>query len=597
MSAITEKRRESSILKSAQSAPANSTPTRHKVRFAQLSIESALHDVLENNRVVEYEELLQNLREESFTDKKFIEVFVEAKEAVPLMKPYFGMLVDLLLSQRWIDRSDEAQDAYKEFVVELSIVQKNFCSMTVTKLLKLFLPTNELQKNILPDEQQQRQLASVHDLIVRLKNVIPMIFDVVLTQLRKQFPYHKKPTQEVIGFLYNVLRIMEYASIYCDELLDIVFYHLLQTDVNIPRSDIENSEYADEEMIFEMAAGEEYDESDNETMKHPIAETLDWFMELLFSYIEQMVKADGQGDRIFKILLNQFESHILPAHNTDHAQFVMFYICSFKISYMEHFISSLWKNVSNPNKPPGVRQASVGYIASMLARGKFVPLNYLKSMLLEMSQWVHSYIQRCDSMHYNQSLKAHVVFYSVCQAIFYLVAFRSNHLTASAKNLTFLHSLQLSSIVTCQLNPLRVCLPTVATAFAGITRAYQLAYCHTILERNARRRLATVYRNCTLLPEDCLDTFFPFDPYMLKKSGKRIEPFYLQYQAHDTAEEDTGDASGSGDNRRKRYESISEDIDDFIPESKRHKQQPSASGVDLNGEFTYSYGVSPGFHS
>lgn len=56
----------------------------------------------------------------------------------------------------------------------------------------------------------------------------------------------------------------------------------------------------------------------------------------------------------------------------------------------------------------------------------------------------------------------------------------------------------------------------MATAFAGVTRAYQLAYCHAILERNARRKLATVYAHDTATPEETLDTFFPFDPYLLK---------------------------------------------------------------------------------
>lgn len=572
----------------------------------ELSIESALQEVLDHNRLTGYEELLEKLREDDPVDDKFKEIFLEAKQAVPLMKPHFGKLVEQLLSMRWLNRSDEAQEAYKQFVLELSIVQKNYCTMTVAKLVKLFIPDKALQHpgtaSSTESEEHQRQMGSLHDLIMRLKNVIPMIFDVVLTQLRKSFPYYKRPSCEVVGYLYNVLRMTEYASIYCDELLDIVFYHLLQLDVNMPRSVIEETEYPDDEMLFEMTetgdGGEE--QSAEDTMKHPVAETLDQFMEIVFNYIERTVKVDGQGDRLFKIILNQFETHILPTHNTDHAQFVMFYICSFKLTYAEHFISSLWKNVNNLNKSPTVRQTSVGYIASMLARAKFVPLSYLKSMLLEMSHWVHNYIQRSDSMHHNQSLKAHLLFYSVCQAIFYVVAFRSNHLTSSSKNLAFLQSLQLSSIVTCQLNPLRVCLPTVATAFAGITRAYQLAYCHTILERNARRKLATVYKNSTQLPEDCLDTFFPFDPYMLLKSGKRIEPFYLQYQAHEMDEEsgETSISSGGGGKGRKRYESISEDVDDFIPESKRHKHPNGGHGVDgVGGEFTFSYGVSPGFHS
>uniref|UniRef100_A0A182RLD3 RNA polymerase I-specific transcription initiation factor RRN3 n=1 Tax=Anopheles funestus TaxID=62324 RepID=A0A182RLD3_ANOFN len=591
MSTITEKRRVSSILKPQSPPNGNGTPSRNKVRFAVLSVESVLQDVLDNSRLTGYEELLQNLQEDP-EDDQFQQLFLEAKQAVPLMKPRFGKLVEHLLATRWLNRTAEAQEAYKQFVVELSIVQKNYCTMTISKVVQLLIPEKaKPTPGSTECEDQERQMRSLHDLIMRLQNVIPMIFDVVLTLLRKKFPYYKRPTYEVIGFLCNVLQMTEYASIYCDELLDIVFCELLQLDVNVPRSVIEDTEYPDEEMMFEMT---ETGGDDEDTMKHPVAETLDQYMEIVLNYIHQTVKVDGQGDRLFKIILNQFETHILPTHNTDHTQFIIFYICSFKLSYAEHFISSLWKNVNNLNKSPTVRQTSVGYIASMLARAKFVPLNYIKSMLVEMSHWVHAYIQRCDSMHYNQTLKAHLVFYAVCQAIFYVVAFRANHLTSSSKNLAFLQSLQLSSIVTCQLNPLRVCLPTVATAFAGITRAYQLAYCHTILERNARRKLATVYKNSTQLPEECLDTFFPFDPYMLKKSGKRIEEFYLQYQAHEIDEEDGGETSvGKG---RKRYESVSEDVDDFIPESKRHKHA-DGHGVDVSGEMSFSYGTSPGFHS
>lgn len=141
-------------------------------------------------------------------------------------------------------------------------------------------------------------------------------------------------------------------------------------------------------------------------------------------------------------------------------------------------------------------------------------------------------------------------------------------------DLHFLQSLRLTSIVTSHLNPLRVCLPTVATAFAGVTRTYQLVYCHTILERNARSRLAVVYSNCTSIPEECLETFFPFDPYLLKKSGTRITPIYRQYQASN-AEEYTPAVSRSPHftRRRKHLDSITQtdDLDDFIIEKKVKK--------------------------
>lgn len=237
----------------------------------------------------------------------------------------------------------------------------------------------------------------------------------------------------------------------------------------------------------------------------------------------------------------------------------------------------------------------------MLARGKFIPQTRIKQTLHDLCRWAHDYVEKSDSSQNTTSVKAHMVFYAVCEAIFYVISFRSRDLTNSNENLTFLQSLQLSTLVTCHLNPLRVCLPAVATAFAGITRAHQLAYCHTILERNARRKLAMVYQNEIVMPDETLDTTFPFDPYLLKKSGAFIENIYQHYQP---CEDD--DPNGihhqigniNEQRRRKRNESInplsSVDDDDFLSDPKRNKLAEFAKNYEK--ELLFSYGTSPGFH-
>ena len=128
----------------------------------------------------------------------------------------------------------------------------------------------------------------------------------------------------------------------------------------------------------------------------------------------------------------------------------------------------------------------------------------------------------------------------------------------------------------------------MATAFAGVTRAHQLAYCHTILERNARKKLATVYSNDITMPEECLDTFFPFDQYMLKKSGKKVHNIYRQYQASD-AEECSASTSISM-RRRRHLESVNEDVDDFIVEKKLKISELSKS---FDRELHFNFGTSP----
>lgn len=243
-----------------------------------------------------------------------------------------------------------------------------------------------------------------------------------------------------------------------------------------------------------------------------------------------------------------------------------------------------------------IRQSSVGYIASLLARGKFISENRIKHTLHDLCRWAHDYVEKSDASQNTTSIKAHLVFYAVCEAIFYVIAFRSRDLTNSSENLTFLQTLQLSTLVTCHLNPLRVCLPAVATAFAGVTRAHQLAYCHTILERNARRKLAMVYQNELVMAEENLDTTFPFDPFLLKRSGAYITDIYQQYQPSE--EDDSNGAnihmSINEQRRRKRVESLnvlsSVDDDDFLTDPKRNKI------ADISKEILFSYGTSPGFH-
>lgn len=229
----------------------------------------------------------------------------------------------------------------------------------------------------------------------------------------------------------------------------------------------------------------------------------------------------------------------------------------------------------DPNVPATIRQSSVSYIASLLTRGKFISQHLIKQILENLCHWAHDYIKGSGSNQNTTSLKVHLVFYAVCEAIFYVIAFRSYDLTNSDENLKFLQSLQLSTLVTSHLNPLRVCSSAVATAFAGVTRAHQLAYCHTILERNARRKMAMVYQNEIIMPDETLDTMFPFDPYLLSKSGKFIADIYQCYKSNEKNAANDLIGNSNEVRRRKRVESLSlassVDDNDFLTDGKRYK--------------------------
>lgn len=241
--------------------------------------------------------------------------------------------------------------------------------------------------------------------------------------------------------------------------------------------------------------------------------------------------------------------------------------------FANKFLEFLWKKITNKSQSATMRQTAIGYLASFLSRAKFVDEEIIKNFLNRLSIWAHDYIRLCDHEK-NRNPKSHVVFYSMCQAIFYIIAFRSKDLTKKNSNLEFLLKLNLWPLVKHPLNPLHVCIPAIVTVFDNVTSKYQILFCHQIIVNNASKCLTTVYANDQHRPEEILESIFPFDPYLLKKSGKRIGPLYVEYQESDDEEILTDNkVSNINPGKRIRCISTSHDFEDFIiNENKKFKQ-------------------------
>ncbi|KAL4678051.1 hypothetical protein H8959_020725 [Pygathrix nigripes] len=273
-------------------------------------------------------------------------------------------------------------------------------------------------------------------------------------------------------------------------------------------------------------------------MVHPVAERLDILMSLVLSYMKDVCYVDGKVDNnktkdLYRDLINIFDKLLLPTHASCHVQFFMFYLCSFKLGFAEAFLEHLWKKLQDPSNPAIIRQAAGNYIGSFLARAKFIPLITVKSCLDLLVNWLHIYLNYQDSgTKAFCDVALHGAFYSACQAVFYTFVFRHKQLLSGnlKEGLRYLQSLNFERIVMSQLNPLKVCLPSVVNFFAAITSKYQLVFCYTIIERNNRQMLPVIrstaggdsVQTCT----NPLDTFFPFDPCVLKRCIKRKQNYF-----------------------------------------------------------------------
>ena len=525
-------------------------------------VQNSIHSFLDGNDK-DLNRLSCLLRDPEISDEDLVICLAGLRQSVALIGKRCEFLVGVILRVSWMTRTSAVIAEYQALITALVSVQTVYLKSCLRMIVTNFMPvelSNDGAKSGLDLEDITPEHVHLHTLLKSLLKVVPMCPLILLPLMSSCFPYLTRDTCAQISYVKNLLLVTEYLPTERVKILELVLDGFANLDVRCPRHVIQESEEDQDEAIdgedSGMFAMEEDDcgqvvpstegahlptlssSSDNIPMAHKEANKLDLLMFVLFEFIDKTCQLDkkvlpDKCRKLFRELMICFEKIILPTHASCHIQFVMFYICSKMPELSEHFLDLLWKKVQDLNSQPIYRQAAVGYISSFLARAKYVPVRIVKTSLGVMVAWLHRYISQAHSTSMQADVQHHGCFFSVCQAVFYLFAFRHKQLLQMPQGNEFFLSLKLQSIVTCRLNPLRVCLPQVAQRFASITRLHQLAFCDTIIEKNKRNTLpvegetAGVHSHLTRL--NPLDSFFPFDPYVLSKSSQYIHPLFEEY--------------------------------------------------------------------
>lgn len=141
------------------------------------------------------------------------------------MSPKFTILVEALLVQSWIDRCIEARKAYSEFCLDILVAHNKYLSFGITKLITLWIPhENDISHwpNGTPTPELDDALQAIHQLLGRILNAIPMAFDATLDAMENLFPYYKKPTHIIVGYLHNMLKLLEYRPIFGEYVMQLL---------------------------------------------------------------------------------------------------------------------------------------------------------------------------------------------------------------------------------------------------------------------------------------------------------------------------------------------------------------------------------------
>ncbi|MBZ3875656.1 RNA polymerase I-specific transcription initiation factor RRN3 [Sciurus carolinensis] len=567
----------------------NSSP-RKTVRFGGTVTEVLLK--YKKGETNDFELLKNQLSDPNIKDDQIINWLLEFRSSIMYLTKDFEQLINILLKLPWLNRSQTVVEEYLAFLGHLVSAQTVFLRPCLRMIASHFVPPRVIIKegdiDVSDSDDEDDNLPANFDTCHRALQIIaryvPSTPWFLMPILVEKFPFVRKSERTLECYVHNLLRISVYFPTLRHEILELIIEKLLKLDVNASRQDIEDAEETaaqtggatdSTEGLFNMDEDEEtqpdtkVDPERLGQMVHPVAERLDILLSLLLSYIKDVCYVDGKIDNnktkdLYRDLVTIFDKLLLPTHASCHVQFFMFYLCSFKLGFAEAFLEHLWKKLQDPNNPAIIRQAAGNYIGSFLARAKFIPLITVKSCLDLLVNWLHIYLNNQDSgTKAFCDVALHGPFYSACQAVFYTFVFRHKQLLSGnlKEGLRYLQSLNFERIVMSQLNPLKICLPSVVNFFAAITNKYQLVFCYTIIERNNRQMLPVIrstaggdsVQTCT----NPLDTFFPFDPCVLKRSKKFIDPVYQIWE--DISAEELQELK-----KPIRKEMVEDEDDDFL---------------------------------
>ncbi|EWM25090.1 rna polymerase i-specific transcription initiation factor rrn3 [Nannochloropsis gaditana] len=308
-----------------------------------------------------------------------------------------------------------------------------------------------------------------------------------------------------------------------------------------------------------------------------MADTLDSVMLLLFQHLDKAISCDGQAaSRLFEGLGPVLDGSILATHRCKYVQFAFFYLAARDLSGRVPVLlvdRLLARAVEEDDAPMVTRLAALAYLSSFLVRSRALPVEEIVRALTALLETAEAFLARraADLMVYmdhawlkeedpgsweagvvkkeerwlgeeeapyggkgpteedadGQADDRPVFFYSLCQAIFYVVAF--HHSSSEGEDVLGVRAAETGAVrlggqlksrlgrLACSpLRPLDHCLESVKREFLRLARL------HGLVPWGALGGLGGGEEEEELVTEgnhNPLNSYFPFDPFLLRRSS------------------------------------------------------------------------------
>lgn len=493
-----------------------------------LKIKGAFSEKLNSFRPHRLDEFCKNLQS-IYASEDLTQIVLHQRalnRCIPIVGKEFYKIIETVFTFRWFSQEPEIIKLFSAFVANLLSIHPFFSHSAVSMLVEN-LQWSETPCNYL----------EVHDLVKKILCIIPSITPYLISCLNDTFPHATQPLVEQEIWFENIFVICDYLPVLRNQILELVIEKLIEVDLlvgevpegfpsatspllisstgefdsfpqNNPQdfhSDFHqnNNHHEFNSIIQQDGLKEQFFEFSQNASK------IDSLLCHLLEYLRNLHGRNCLQDTFYALLMS-FEKLLLFTFKSKYIQFFIYYICSIENEYSEVFLGMLVSNLLKSNTISCTdicKGITSNYIASFVARASFLDSASIAWSFLLLLEWTDTYLANYEELLY--SVEKHCVFFSVCQAIFYIFIFRHQELLNDSK-IWYQIQNSLSRLINSTLNPLKICLTSVVQEFARIAADYQLVYCFAVMEKNRKiGSYASSQGNSSTLE---LLSMFPFDP-------------------------------------------------------------------------------------
>lgn len=310
-------------------------------------------------------------------------------------------------------------------------------------------------------------------------------------------------------------------------------------------------------------------------------------MLLIFQHVADRVQKKPEvAPILFQMLIPVFESTILTTHRSKYVQFVLFHLCGVNtttaMDLERDFAGHLIEGVLDHSRAVVTRQSAACYLASFVSRAKYVCAETACEAVCALLRWAEAYLEAIVVLNWNKNdvrsmCETHTLFYTVCQAAYYIMCFRGVEAIQFYREAVEYHSKnpiktedspypdldhidmapeRWEKICSHKLQPLRFCLESVREEFILVAQVFHLLppalsknldiEAQQQSSRPAKRKIRgkSIHTKAVTVAgrrrkggvgglgrgSNPLDSFFPFDPYLLQRSHEFIDPLYRNWE-------------------------------------------------------------------